>query len=29
MKLRKVTINGKTYGNATIETVKQILEEYK
>ena len=24
-----IQVNGKTYGNATIETVKQILEEYK
>ena len=23
-----VQVNGKTYGNATVETVKQILEEY-
>ena len=24
-----VQVNGKTYGNATIETVKEILEEYR
>ncbi len=24
-----IQVNGKTYGNATVETVKQILEEYK
>ena len=24
-----VQVNGKTYGNATVETVTQILEEYK
>ena len=24
-----VQVNGKTYGNATTETVKQILEEYR
>ena len=23
-----VQVNGKTYGNATIETVKEIIEEY-
>ena len=23
-----VQVNGKTYGNATLETVKQIIEEY-
>ena len=24
-----IEVNGKTYGNATLDTVKQILEEYK
>lgn len=24
-----VQVNGKTYGNSTLETVKLILEEYK
>lgn len=24
-----IQVNGKTYGNATIETVKEILDEYK
>ena len=24
-----VQVNGKTYGNATIDTVKEILEEYR
>ena len=24
----EIKVNGKTYGNATIETVKEIIEEY-
>ncbi len=24
-----IQVNGKTYGNSTVDTVKQILEEYK